>query len=624
METDVFHLLPYPQQLVPGDGTYVLRSDRFILLQDDPGPLLIAGQKLQAGLAEAGIRWQLTAARGNRPDLIGAAIHVDPAQVPQRQGYHLIVTPEQIRIVSHDPAGAFYGVATLIQLLRQHSKELPCLRIEDYPDYPARGVMLDISRDKVPTMETLYNLVDMLAGWKVNQLQLYTEHTFAYRNHREVWAEASPMTGEEILALDVYCRERFIELVPNQNSFGHMHHWLKHPRYRPLAEAPDGFDFPWGGHSDEPFSLCPEDPGSLELLRELYAELLPHFSSRQFNVGCDETFDLGQGRSKGACEERGVGRVYLEFLQKIHVLVQEHGRTMQFWGDIIMRYPELIPELPGDVIALEWGYEADHPFDADGAKFAAAGVPFYVCPGTSSWNSIAGRTDNAIGNLQNAAINGRKHSAIGYLNTDWGDNGHLQHLSVSYLGFAYGAALGWAEAANRDLDLPTVLDLFAFRDRAGVMGRLAYDLGNAYKAPGVEPHNSSVLALILLRPDWTLEQGRMVGITVDGLRQALDYIDGVMERLPQSQMQCWDAALVADEFRNAAALLRFACKLGIARLETPNSNLASVDQQTRQMLATELEELIAEYKRLWLARNRPGGLKDSVRRLNETLRKLQS
>jgi N-acetyl-beta-hexosaminidase len=129
---------------------------------------------------------------------------------------------------------------------------MPCLSIIDYPDFQSRGVMLDISRDKVPTLQTLCELTDRLASWKINQLQLYTEHTFAYRNHPEPWENSSPFTGEDIIILDEYCKQRYIELVPNQNSFGHMHRWLKLPRYKPLAECPDGYDFPWGGHSDEP------------------------------------------------------------------------------------------------------------------------------------------------------------------------------------------------------------------------------------------------------------------------------------------------------------------------------------------------------------------------------------
>ena len=81
---------------------------------------------------------------------------------------------------------------------------LPPCRIEDWPDFAARGVMLDISRDKVPTLATLTGLVDLLAGWKINQLQLYTEHTFAYAGHERVWRGASPMTGEQIERLDQF------------------------------------------------------------------------------------------------------------------------------------------------------------------------------------------------------------------------------------------------------------------------------------------------------------------------------------------------------------------------------------------------------------------------------------
>ncbi len=296
------------------------------------------------------------------------------------------------------------------------------------PTFPVRGVMLDISRNKVPSMATLYSLVDLLAGLKINHLQLYTEHTFAYSAHREVWADASPMTAEEVLLLDSYCRERFIELAPNQNSFGHLQGWLRLPRYRELAECPGGFEWPWGGRSEEPFSLDPSNPGSLRLLEGLFDELLPNFTSRLFNVGCDETFDLGQGKSRQLCGRMGKGRVYLDFLRKIHKLVSVRGRTMLYWGDIIMEHPELVHELPDDAVALEWGYEANHPFDEHGAKLGASGVPWWVCPGTSSWNSFAGRTENCLGNLRSAARSGMAHGATGFLNTDWGDNGHWQFL----------------------------------------------------------------------------------------------------------------------------------------------------------------------------------------------------
>src|SRR5688500_11680926 len=349
------------------------------------------------------------------------------------QGYALDVAPGRVALHAADDAGRFYAHQTLEQVRRQCSGALPRLRIEDWPDFPNRGVMLDISRDKVPTMETLFGLVDLLAHLKVNQLQLYTEHTFAYSQHEEVWRDASAMTPEQVRELDAYCRARHVELVQNQNSVGHMHRFLKHERHRPLGEVEDGFTFPWGFYHEGGLSLNPLDPRSLELIEGLYDELLPNFTSRQFNVGCDETFDLGLGKSKADCARRGKERVYLEFLLKIYDAVKRRGRTMQFWGDIILHSPDLIRELPRDVIALNWGYDWNHPFAKETRAFADAGIPFYVCPGTSSWLSFGGKVDNAIANLHSAAENGLKNGATGYLNTDWGDLGHHQYLPLSDL-----------------------------------------------------------------------------------------------------------------------------------------------------------------------------------------------
>ena len=94
-------------------------------------------------------------------------------------------------------------------------------------------------------------------------------------------------------------------------------------------------------------------------------------------------------------------------------------------------------------IALNWGYEANHPFEREAALFAKSKIPFYVCPGTSTWQTLIGRHDNALANLRAAAKAGRKHGAIGYLITDWGDGGHPQPLAVSYLPLLAGASLAW-------------------------------------------------------------------------------------------------------------------------------------------------------------------------------------
>lgn len=529
--------------------------------------------------------------------------------VAKPQGYQLSIRSGVCRLVGHDAAGIFYGRQTFAQLRKQFGDSLPCLEITDWPDFPSRGVMLDISRDKVPTMPTLYSLVDRLAEWKINQLQLYIEHTFAYRGHEAVWKNASPMTGEEIRALDRYCADRFIELVPNQNSFGHMERWLRHPKYLPLAESPDGADNPAGYRWKGPFSLCPTDPASLELLDDLYSQLLPNFSSRLFNVGCDETFDIGQGRSRDECARRGVHEVYLDFLAGVNALVERNGRRMMFWGDIVLKDPAIIPRLPRNAIALDWGYEADHPFDAEAATFGKNGLAFYVCPGTSSWCSIAGRTDNMLANQRAAAEAGIKHGAIGYLNTDWGDYGHLQYLPISFPGFAAGAAMSWGLESNRNLPLARLLDMHVFEDSAGVMGAAARELGNVYKEVAKQIANRSALFDILV-PSST-HRDPLEGITRDNLDAALAAVDSAMRNVNRSQMNREDRALITSEFDNAAAMLRFACRKGRWKLDPSGERPEALDD--------DLKQIAAEHRRCWLQRNRSGGLEDSVRRLGAAI-----
>ncbi len=602
-------LLPVPRQAVYTEGAFALPESRLILLDGpEPQALRPAAERVQRALGGLGRQWTQIAGSSLPAGQAGVSLRVAPQRAPVPQGYRLHIAQDGITIEGHDPAGVFYGACTLAQVLEQAGDETPCLEIVDWPDFPARGVMLDISRDRVYRMDYLYDLVDRLAGWKINQLQLYTEHTFAYPSHPLVWEKASPMMGEEILALDRYCRERFIELVPNQNSFGHMERWLRHAPYADLAETHDTFNTPWNTTMKGPFSLAPEHPGSIRLVSSMYDELLPNFTSRMFNVGCDETVDLGQGVSKAACEARGKGAVYFDFLMKVYADVKRRGYTMQFWGDIINNEsPEMAALLPRDVIALAWGYEADHPFDVEGKRFADSGVPFYVCPGTSTWCSLAGRTDNALANLRSAAESGLKHGAIGYLNTDWGDMGHWQAPPVSYLGLAAGAVFSWALEANRTLDIPGAVSRFAFDDSSGAMGRLAYDLGNVYQAPGVHVPNGSALFWALQLP---LEQVKGYDLKAGKLNETLEAIDAAMAWLGKAKMARADASIVAREFRNTARMMRHGARRAMLAVQGDASGL-------RKDLAEDMGETIAEYRALWLERCRPGGLADSAARLEK-------
>ncbi len=585
-------LLPFPRHYVAEQGAHALHDRRCNIFDATRGHADLARRIRQDLRNELHLHARILV-QSDKPRTATLLLKLDN-QLPA-QGYTLHITPRQIALTGADSAGLFYASRTFLQLVRQFRDALPACLITDAPDFPTRGVMLDISRDKVPTMETLQRLAEELADWKINRLELYTEHTFAYKNHRAVWEHASPMTPEDVRNLDAFCAERHIELVPNQNCFGHLHHWLQLDPYKALAEAPNGFDTPWGERRDGPFSLNPLDPNSIRLVEEWLAELLPNFTSANVNVGCDETFDLGQGKSKEACARLGKGRVYLDFLLKIHTATQRHRHTMHFWGDIALNHPELIPELPRDVVPLIWGYEADHPFATQCETFASARLPFFVCPGTSTWNSILGRTDNAIGNLNNAAENGLAHGARGFLITAWGDNGHWQPYAVDLLPLAAGAARAWSFQANKNADLAAQLDLHVFRDSARILGALTHSLGNLHCETGHTIHNASALFRLLSQRDIANLQAAISPEKLRGIQQRLA---ALLDTLPAAKSARDDAAHLTNELTIASRLI----DLGIHRA-------LKTDPAARSLA---WKNLIPDYRAQWLARNRSGGLADSI------------
>lgn len=446
-------------------------------------------------------------------------------------------------------------------------------------------------------METLFALVDRLASLKMNELQLYTEHTFAYRDHPDVWRDSSPMTHDEVRALDARCRERGIELVANQQSLGHMHRWLRHDRYRPLAEVPEGVVHAFGLEK-EPFSLCPTDPASIAFLAGLYDELLPCFSSREINVGLDESFDVGLGRSKAACDARGKGRVHLEFLHAVRRLAGDRGRSIQFWGDFVEQHGDLVGEIPEGAVPLLWGYEAGHSFEAPAALLREHGRDFYVCPGTSGWQSIAGRTENAVRNLATAAEQGLESGARGYLVTDWGDRGHLQPWFASLPGLVLGAGLAWNASSRGDADLRALLDQHAFDRPGNGLGSSVVDLGNAYLDTGSPATNGSALFFLLAFANEPLPHARMPDLSIEGLRRARERITGT-RRFPET---VW-----------AAELLAAACDFGIARLTAPpGSATGDLPGKIRSDLAARFGSLAGLHRERWLETSRPGGLAESA------------
>lgn len=546
---------------------------------------------------------------GDKPDVRISLDRNRGADKPT-QGYRIEIRESRspaVTLIAGAAEGVRHAAATLAQLIRQYGSALPAMDLSDEPSLPTRGVMLDISRDRVPTMEHLREIVNVLALLKCNHLQLYTEHTFAYKGHEDVWKDASPMTAAEYETLDGWCRELGITLAANQNCFGHLAKWLSLPRYMPLAEI-DSLDKTWKFMEWErpgPFSLCPIDPRSHDLVRDMLDQLLPHFSSKLVNINCDETFDVGQGRSAKEVAARGRAEVYFDFVHKIVDEVRRHGFKPMFWGDIALSHPDKIGMTPSDLLALAWGYEPDSDFGKWGHTLKHSGREFWVCPGTSSWRSIIGRTVERRGNIDHAIKAGLEHGATGLLMTDWGDLGHRQQWPVSLHGLADGLHAAWTgETGGSD---PAAESLQVFGDRGLAAASWLEDIGEIDK----------IQKQISGRPDEDGKPTRLKNASAVLQDSTLGWNDAwkpgsaglwlesaaaaawLEEKVPSGLSE-----ILRSELEFTAFCARVLCARAAARRDSKSVSALS--------LPGELISVRDEHSRLWNLRSRPGGLSKSV------------
>jgi hypothetical protein len=623
--TDRLAFLPRPRGVERRDGAFALNAATRIQIGPEASQSTVeTARGLQRALADlTGLQLDLVPtqapARGNTISLVIAGR--DDAALPAAtfgwelpsdlgdQGYTLHVGPEGAVVVSEGERGLFYGVQTLIQLATSASRNWPALAISDRPVLPVRGLLLDISRMKVPTLETLSVLVRTLAHYKFNQLQLYTEHTFRFPRHPLIGADAGSLTGDDILALDAICRAHHVELVPTLQSLGHHRSLLSLPEYEHLAETP------WR------WSFATAEPGVFDLFDELYGDMLPAFSSPWLNIGADEPWDLGRGRSAHLTEESGIGRVYLEHIKRLHELVtHKHGRQMMMWADMFWHHPELITEFPEDILLLDWWYEQKDRYESV-EVLAQAGRRFYVCPGTSSWSALFPRLENAVANIRGFVRDGVAAGAAGMLLTDWGDDGHYQLLSHSWYPYLWGVECAWTGSETESAAFDDAFGRLFLRDATGTQVAALRRLGAAMQNdPEWLTSWHSAMALfedplagVLAQsvPPAVRAEARAAAAAVFPLLGQV-HDPGIRHDLGFTASQIVFAANKVDTTGNIRAVLR-----GIADHATPsNESLARFDELIaclrRQRDA--LPAMVAEFELRWLAHARRGEIQVNLDR----------
>ncbi|MBP8604903.1 MAG: family 20 glycosylhydrolase [Phycisphaerae bacterium] len=543
-----------------------------------------------------------------------AAIRIQrDSSIRHPEAYRMVIEPDAITVISASDAGAYYGVQTLRDIVYLCGRQIPCCVIDDQPVFSRRGVYHDCSRGKVPTLHTLKQLVERLAHWKINELQLYVENVFTFVRHPLIGKGCSPFTPEEILALQDWCRQHHIRLVGSLASFGHLEKILCLPPYRHLGEM-YGID-----NSSGSTTLCPIDPGSIKLLAELYEEYVPLFEAEDFNVCCDETTELGKGRSRRRADKIGAGQVYLDFVLNLYKLCQRYGKRMNMWADILLEHPELLDKLPHDIVLLNWEYEADGTNIRQTPKIAQKGLPLMVCPGTSSWLTHGSRLDNAMRNIAGFAQQGRRCHAEGLLNADWGDRGHRNLLGISLHGFAYGAACAWNPANADNSRFTEHFCRLTFGQCESHLAKAVRILGTTYRTCGAPRRNGSFLFEGMTEPMPASEAPSSSAIdkmTSAGLKK-------IVSQLSSDRLWPTAAASLPEFERLALAELKLAAKMDLwsAQRALAAKNLRTgqpVSAKQIRLLAEQMKQIEAEFSSLWMARCKPSRLCDNLRLFKKT------
>lgn len=447
------YLKPVPRKFIMGKENFTLNYYDSIVLSSRCSFGDLETAKILQKNIEKILFFKLSIKKAYEKDFKNNTIRLIKEEGLGKEEYKLNITKDYIEIVGTEDAGIFYGVQTLIQIIKNQGAKLNNLKIEDSPYFKNRGYYYDITRGKVPTLETLKELVDKLASYKINQLQLYIEHSFSFSEFTEVWCDKDPITAEEILILDDYCKRRYIELVPSIAIFGHLYEILRSESCKRFCELDvDEKEFSFFDRMAH-HTIDVSNKESLVLIEKMIDEFLPLFSSNKFNIGCDETFDLGKGKSAKLLSGMSSGELYVDFLNKIINIGKKHNKEVLFWGDVILRYKDLFNKIESDITCLNWNYS--HEASEDGTKIIAeTGINQYVCPGVAGWNHFMNLIDQGYENISRMISYGVKYSANGVLTTDWGDYGHINFLANSIPLMIHSAALSWNphEKINKEED----------------------------------------------------------------------------------------------------------------------------------------------------------------------------
>jgi len=628
------HLIPQPRQVVVkkdvfrfGNNTRVVladpRSEEDRFAADDFLSDLQETAKLSVRKTTSNSRHEILIGNVDLPSMqsalkrfgVSVPANLDP------EGYLLTVSANEVLVAGKTAAATFYGLQTLKQLVRGEgtAASIPAVEIVDWPAMRWRGVSDDISRGPVPTVDYIKRQLRTFAAFKLNMHSFYMEQTFASSSNPLIGPAGGSLTPAEIRDLVIYARRYHIELVPEQQTFGHLHKALKLEKYNELAETP---------HGDV---LSPQQEGSYKLIADWYRELSELFPGKFFHIGADETFELGEGQSRDAVKARGVGAIYFEHLNRVREVLKPYHRRLMFWGDIALNHPDLIGSIPKDMVVMNWDYAAKEDYMPRIRPFKDAGLEEFVCPGVHNWNQIFPNLDASSKNITNFVRDGQASGALGMMNTSWDDDGESL-FEMTWYGMVLGAAASWQDKPVDRNSFDEDFDWAFFRNEGDDFTEALRALGGVNALLGIgpsdelfwrDPFNSNFVGQartlksqvremrlavenadeLLLRNEARARRNHSMIPAMRFAAQRFDHLGRRMQVVERFSQDYWDAYLNLSDRRKVGRLRNY---------------WGNIYNSLREM-AEDLTILKESYRRQWLAENRPYWLDSVLARYDQAI-----
>jgi hypothetical protein len=624
-------LVPFPKEVALAEGGFALPPAGAALVLTLPAGdgLSVAAQAFADGLAPVFPEGRRFTVQTKAPTsavlwftLDGGAGPQPPANLPTPpdegwgDGYAVQVAPSGVVGTAKAPSGLANALRTLTQLLRANCRDgsIPALVIRDWPTLRYRGYQDDMTRGPSSKPSFLLEELDLGAALKMNLFTYYMEQQFTFAKHPLVGLpeDNGGLGPNELKGLVAAAGDRNIHILGCQQSFGHFWNILRHKEYEHLRETPGILD--------------PTNEGTYQLLDDFYSEQAPLLPFGMFNVCCDETDGLGTGPSAQRAAEIGVGGVYAGHLARLHdILKEKYGKRMMMWGDIILRHPENLKQIPADTIMLTWGYGPRPDFTDQIEPFAKSGFEFFVCPGVNGWSRILPDFDSATTNIRNFLRDGAAQGALGTINTTWDDDG--ENLGGAHWhGFAWGAECAWNGGATTPEDFNRRVGAVVFGEAGDHFGQAVTLLGKACSRPG--------LGAMMNSRFWQLDTAECPVSEPVARTQAaaiLEVVAPAVEHLQALKAEAKAGAHAVETMLFGAQRLQLIAERAVAVLDVAHAaeravrgDLSVAEARTQALaplrqLRQRHADLRQRYEVLWNEENEPYALEPVLKRYDALL-----